>query len=301
MHLPLSVHVRIDPNHRRVHLVTTGHLTETNQQTLYPLIRHARTLTPATEVVIDLTSVNHLEGAALDLLRWEIEHDEQEHPVLPVRVALTESPPAGRIASSSTGTAYRTGSTAWTPTGPKPAPATELFSRKWPRRHLPGSRARPMRGRIVTTPAARPTGRSPVKTAAFLYGAVFLLVGLAGFVPGLTTAYDSLQFAGHESEAMLMGVFQVSVLHNVVHLLYGIVGVALARSATGARNYLRWGGAVYLVLWLYGLFVGQESQANFVPLNTADDWLHFVLGVTMVGLSFLGREPARRNTTGPAY
>ena len=153
----------------------------------------------------------------------------------------------------------------------------------------------------MTTPAARPARRSPVKTAAFLYGAVFLLVGLAGFIPGLTTGYDTMRFAGHQSEAMLMGLFQVSVLHNVVHLLYGVAGVALARSATGARDFLRWGGAVYLVLWLYGLLIDKDSAANFVPLNTADDWLHFVLGVTMVGLSFLGREPAQRNTTGPAY
>ncbi|MGQ1838974.1 DUF4383 domain-containing protein [Kocuria turfanensis] len=161
----------------------------------------------------------------------------------------------------------------------------------------------------MTTPAARPehrTGRrSPVQIAALLYGAVFLLVGVAGFIPGLTTNYDQLMVAGHQSEAMLLGIFQVSWLHNIVHLLYGVAGLALARSASGARNYLLWGGLVYLVLWIYGLLVGQESQANFVPLNTADDWLHLFLGVTMVGLSFLRRDThdrnATRNTTGPAY
>jgi hypothetical protein len=157
----------------------------------------------------------------------------------------------------------------------------------------------------MTVPADRTTThRSPVQIAALLYGAVFLLVGMAGFIPGLTVNYDQLMIAGHESEAMLLGIFQVSWLHNIVHLLYGIAGVALARSASGARNYLLWGGLVYLVLWVYGLVVGQESQANFVPLNTADDWLHLFLGVTMVGLSFLGRggdRTAMRNTTGPAY
>jgi hypothetical protein len=158
----------------------------------------------------------------------------------------------------------------------------------------------------MTVPTNRTTTRrSPVQIAALLYGAVFLLVGVAGFIPGLTTNYDQLMVAGHQSEAMLLGVFQVSWLHNIVHLLYGVAGVALARSAAGARNYLLWGGAVYLILWIYGLLVGQESQANFVPLNTADDWLHLVLGVTMVGLSFLRRDTqdrnATRNTTGPAY
>ncbi|KLU08955.1 DUF4383 domain-containing protein [Kocuria sp. SM24M-10] len=158
----------------------------------------------------------------------------------------------------------------------------------------------------MTVPTHRTTPRrSPVQTAALLYGAVFLLVGIAGFIPGITTNYDQLMVAGHHSEAMLLGIFQVSWLHNIVHLLYGVAGLALARSASGARNYLLWGGVVYLVLWIYGLLVGQESQANFVPLNTADDWLHLFLGVTMVGLSFLRRDThdrsATHNTTGPAY
>jgi hypothetical protein len=155
----------------------------------------------------------------------------------------------------------------------------------------------------MTVPADRATTRrSPVQIAALLYGAVFLLVGVAGFIPGLTTNYDQLMAAGHHSEAMLLGIFQVSWLHNIVHVLYGVAGLALARSATGARAYLLWGGLVYLILWVYGLLVGQESQANFVPLNDADNWLHLFLGVTMVGLSFLGRaRSATRNTTGPAY
>lgn len=75
----------------------------------------------------------------------------------------------------------------------------------------------------------------------------------------------------------------------------------MARTGSGARNYLFWGGLVYLVLWLYGVIVHKESQANFVPLNSADGWLHLVLGVTMVGLSFLrGHSDATRATTGTA-
>ncbi|GAA1146002.1 DUF4383 domain-containing protein [Nesterenkonia lutea] len=131
--------------------------------------------------------------------------------------------------------------------------------------------------------------RSPVQLAALIYGAVFLVVGVAGFIPGLTSSYDTMQFAGHHSEAMLLGIFQVSILHNIVHLLYGIAGVLLARTGSAARSYLLWGGAVYLLLWLYGLFIDKESTANFVPLNSADDWLHLFLGVTMIALSFLPR------------
>jgi len=85
----------------------------------------------------------------------------------------------------------------------------------------------------------------------------------------------------------------VSVLHNLVHILFGLAGLALARSFGGARAFLLGGGAIYLVLWLYGLVIDQMSAANFVPVNTADNWLHFILGVAMVGLGLaLGRSPA---------
>jgi arginine exporter protein ArgO len=131
----------------------------------------------------------------------------------------------------------------------------------------------------------------PLRTAAIVVGAVFLLVGVLGFVPGITTDYETMQFAGHESEAMLLGIFQVSILHNIVHLLFGVAGLALARNADGARLYLIGGGAIYLVLWIYGLLIGQDSTANFVPVNTADNWLHFVLGVGMLALGIvLGKK-----------
>jgi hypothetical protein len=127
--------------------------------------------------------------------------------------------------------------------------------------------------------------RTLIQKAAALVGATFLLVGIAGFIPGITThLYSGLKFAGHHGDAKLLGLFEVSVLHNLVHLLYGIAGLALARAPRTARDYLVIGGAVYLVLWLYGLLIDRTSGANFVPLNSADNWLHFVLGVAMIGL-----------------
>ena len=125
---------------------------------------------------------------------------------------------------------------------------------------------------------------TPVQAAAALVGVVFLLVGVLGFIPGITADSGSLEAAGHESHAQLFGLFQVSVLHNVVHLLFGAAGIALARRPSSARAFLVGGGAIYLLLFLYGLVVDQDSQANFVPLNTADDWLHLVLGAGMIAL-----------------
>ena len=130
--------------------------------------------------------------------------------------------------------------------------------------------------------------RDPVQLLAALVGATFLLVGILGFIPGITShLYGGLDFAGHDSQAKLLHVFQVSWLHNIVHLAFGVAGLALARTWAGARSYLIGGGVIYLVLWLYGLIVSQASGANFVPLNTADNWLHFVLGLGMIGLGFV--------------
>jgi hypothetical protein len=113
-------------------------------------------------------------------------------------------------------------------------------------------------------------------------------VGIAGFIPGLTTGlYDELELAGHEGDTKLLGIFEVSVLHNVVHLAFGLAGVSLARTARTARDYLVGGGVIYLVLWLFGLLIDKDSDVNFVPLNAADDWLHLVLGAGMLALGLL--------------
>ncbi|MCD1285311.1 MULTISPECIES: DUF4383 domain-containing protein [unclassified Brevibacterium] len=135
------------------------------------------------------------------------------------------------------------------------------------------------------------SGRTTVQIVSAIFGAVFLLVGVLGFVPGITQNFDTIVFAGHHSEAALLGIFQVSVLHNVVHLLFGIVGLVGLRSRGLAKAYLVIGGIVYAVLWIYGLVVPMESMGNFVPLNTADNWLHFVLAVAMITTGFVfGRK-----------
>src|ERR671939_1300282 len=93
--------------------------------------------------------------------------------------------------------------------------------------------------------AGRAGDRSLLQTAAFLVGATFLLVGVLGFIPGITTHYGDMSFAGEDSGAKLLGVFQVSILHNLVHLLSGVVGIWLASTWAGARIYLLGGGVVY--------------------------------------------------------
>lgn len=137
-------------------------------------------------------------------------------------------------------------------------------------------------------------GRGVVRTVAAAVGAVFLLVGVLGFVPGITTNFDQLAFAGRESGAELLGLFQVSVLHNVVHIAFGVFGLILSRSVRGAIGFLVVGGAIYLLLWLYGTIIDLNSTNNFVPVNTADNVLHLVLGVVMVAAGLVLLRVPRR-------
>jgi hypothetical protein len=142
---------------------------------------------------------------------------------------------------------------------------------------------------------SRTTGkRTPIQLASLVVGAVFVLVGVLGFIPGVTTNFDELSIAGHHSSALLFGVFAVSVLHNAVHLAFGVAGILMARSFGSARLYLVGGGIIYAVLWIYGMVIDHDSAANFVPLNTADNWLHLGLAVGMIGLgAILGRNAAK--------
>ncbi len=131
------------------------------------------------------------------------------------------------------------------------------------------------------------------RSLAGLGAAAFLSAGLLGFIPGATTHYGDLRFAGQGSHAHLLGVFQVSVLLNLVHLLLGATGLRAARTLPAARAFVRGGAVASLALWLFGVF----AVGGWVPLDTADNWLHFVLGAGLLGLgSVAGREPGRAVT-----
>jgi hypothetical protein len=133
------------------------------------------------------------------------------------------------------------------------------------------------------------TDRTPAQTLAFLAGALFLLVGALGFVPGITTHFADLAFAGHDSRAELLGVFQVSVLHNLVHVAFGLVGIVLARAAGSARSYLVGGGVAYLALWVLGVV----RAGTWIPVDIADNWLHFLLGLGMLGMGYVASRGER--------
>ena len=137
--------------------------------------------------------------------------------------------------------------------------------------------------------------RQPIHGFAGAVGLAFLLVGIAGFIPGLTSNSDQLEFAGPDSGAELFGLFEVSVLHNIVHLLFAVGLVAAARAAW-SRAYLLGGGIGYLGVAVYGMLVDQNSDANFLPINDADTVLHVGLALLMLALGIIGTRLSRQTS-----
>ncbi len=123
----------------------------------------------------------------------------------------------------------------------------------------------------------------PVAVAA---GGLLVALGVLGFVPGVTTHSSGIAFAGHGSHAELFGYFRVSVLLNLVHIATGLAVVAFPRTDAGARSYLTGCGVAYLLIWV----LGPLTIGGWLPLNTADNWLHLVTGSSLLGLgSLVGR------------
>jgi hypothetical protein len=115
------------------------------------------------------------------------------------------------------------------------------------------------------------------KTMAVLFGVVFLLIGILGFVPGVT------------KDQMLLGIFHVNTAHNAVHLLSGVVALFCGMSSLGAsRMYFRIFGLVYgLVAVLGFLNPGDTMLLGLISNNMATTWLHVVIAAVSLLIGFM--------------
>jgi hypothetical protein len=121
-----------------------------------------------------------------------------------------------------------------------------------------------------------------VQRAAQLFGIIFILVAILGFV-----ASGASMEADPETAPRVLGLFPVNLLHNVVHLAFGLWGLVASRSFEGARNYGRIGGAIYLLLAIVGYLA--PDGFGMVPLGGHDIWLHVVLGAALAILGFTAK------------
>jgi hypothetical protein len=130
---------------------------------------------------------------------------------------------------------------------------------------------------------------------ALAVGAVYTLIGVIGF---FITGFDD--FFGMSGDSLLG--FMINPMHNLVHLVIGVAGLALSRTLSGARSY-GWLLAVgYGAAFVYGLFAVGKSW-DFLDLNWADNVLHLVtaliglaiaLGPVHAGLTERGRKTTLR-------
>jgi len=115
-----------------------------------------------------------------------------------------------------------------------------------------------------------------VKSMAFLFGVVFLLVGILGFVPAVT------------KDQMLLGIFHVNGAHNVVHLLSGAVALFCGMSSGNAsRMYFRIFGVVYAAVAVMGFMMGDTLLLGLISNNTAVTWLHVAIAAVSLLLGFM--------------
>ncbi len=127
-----------------------------------------------------------------------------------------------------------------------------------------------------------------VQKLGALFGVVFILVAIMGFIaPGGM----QMQPADPATSAQALGIFPVNLLHNIVHLLFGLWSLAASRSWAGASSFFRTGGIIYAVLTVCGFFF--PDGLGMIPLGGNDIWLHAVLAVVMLGIGFTSKEGAR--------
>lgn len=127
-----------------------------------------------------------------------------------------------------------------------------------------------------------------LRTFSLLYGIVFLAVGILGFVPGITTPHEHPNMTVDAGMGALFGLFPVNFLHNLVHIAFGIWGIAASRGALSSmRGYAKSVAIVYLVLALMGVFPFLNTTFGLIPLYGHDIWLHAVLGAVAAYFGFV--------------
>ena len=127
-----------------------------------------------------------------------------------------------------------------------------------------------------------------LRTLARVFGIVFVVIGILGFVPGIT------------SDGHLLGIFEVDTVHNVIHLLSGIVALVLSSTDAKARMYFKVFGVVYALVTVLGFVMGGDILGLF-HANMADNVLHLVIAAVALWAGFgMSSGSSNMNTSGMA-
>ena len=120
-----------------------------------------------------------------------------------------------------------------------------------------------------------------IRYFAIVMGIVFLLVGVMGFIPAFVTApTDHYNLSVHANHGYLLGLFPVNLLHNLVHILFGIWGIgAFFAGWTGARLFARGVAIIYALLAIMGLIPALNTTFGLIPIHGNDVWLHAAIAL----------------------
>ena len=128
----------------------------------------------------------------------------------------------------------------------------------------------------------------PARTLALAFAAIYLAVGIVGL---LITGFD--RFAAVTGERLL-GIFEINPLHNLVHVLIGVVGLWLARTLPGARTYGWLLAIAYGVVFLYGLWAVGNPTVNILSINGPDNILHLLTAGVGLLIALWASRPVTR-------
>ena len=127
--------------------------------------------------------------------------------------------------------------------------------------------------------------------AALVFGVVFIVVGLSGFFPA-PPPLGAPPLAFDHGHGLALGIFPVNTVHNIVHLLFGVLGIAASRGALmAARGYFQLVTVAYTALAVLGLIPATQTTFGLVPIWGADVWLHAAIAVVAAYFGFAARIP----------
>jgi hypothetical protein len=133
------------------------------------------------------------------------------------------------------------------------------------------------------------------RTFALVFGIVFLIVGAGGFIPGLTL----MDHSGHPADADVtvrsffgyeLGLFPVNLLHNIVHLAFGVWGLLAYKSLAASKGYAKGVAVIYAVLTVMGFIPGLNTTFGLIPLYGNDIWLHALLAGVAAYFGFVHKD-----------
>ena len=131
-----------------------------------------------------------------------------------------------------------------------------------------------------------------IRTFAAVFGVVFLLAGLSGFVPGLSPEHMHPDMVVTSESRLAVGLFPVNVLHNLVHSAFGIWGLLAARSVGGSFAYAKGVALTYALLTVLGLSQATNTIFGLVPIYGNDIWLHAGLAIVAAYFGFAHKQRA---------